>query len=67
MKQALLRAKELGIADRVSCFQSDLTSSFPLDGQKFDVVIGHFLLYDVEHFPLYTLEPPKTDRKPWRI
>ncbi|MBC8286181.1 MAG: class I SAM-dependent methyltransferase [Nitrospinae bacterium] len=41
--QALLRARELGVADRVSCFQSDLTSS--LAGQKFDVVVGHFSLY----------------------
>ncbi len=45
VEQALLRAQELGIADRVSCLQSDLTSSFPLEGQKFDVVVGHFSLY----------------------
>jgi ubiquinone/menaquinone biosynthesis C-methylase UbiE len=43
--QAMLRAKRLGIANRVSCFQSDLTSSFPLKGQEFDVVVGHFSLY----------------------
>jgi len=45
VEQALLRAEGLGIANRVSCFQSDLTSTFPLDGQKFDVVVGHFSLY----------------------
>ncbi len=48
VKQALLRAQELSIADRVSCFQSDLTSSFSLEGQKFDVVVGHFSLYALE-------------------
>ena len=42
--QALLRAQELGIADRVSCFQSNLTSPYPGDGQKFDVVVGHYTL-----------------------
>jgi len=45
VSQALLRAQEIGIADRVSCFQSDLTSPLPVDGQKFDVVVGHFSLY----------------------
>ena len=43
--QALLRAQELGIAERVSCFQSDLTSPLPADSEKFDVVVGHFSLY----------------------
>jgi len=43
--QALLRAQKLGVADRVSCFQLDLTSPLPVDGQKFDVVVGHFSLY----------------------
>lgn len=43
--RALLRAQELGIADRVSCFQSDLTSPLPAGGEKFDVVVGHFCLY----------------------
>ena len=43
--QTLLRAQELGIADRVSCFQSDLTSPLPANTEKFDVVVGHFSLY----------------------
>ena len=43
--QALLRAQELGIAERVSCFQSDLTSPLPANTEKFDVVVGHFSLY----------------------
>ena len=43
--RALLRAQELGVSDRVSCFQSDLTSPLPVGGQKFDVVVGHFSLY----------------------
>ncbi|HIE42227.1 MAG TPA: class I SAM-dependent methyltransferase, partial [Nitrospinaceae bacterium] len=29
----------------VSCFQSDLTVPFPVGGEKFDVVVGHFSLY----------------------
>jgi SAM-dependent methyltransferase len=41
--EVLSRAQRLGIANRVSCFQSDLTSL--LVGQKFDVVVGHFSLY----------------------
>ena len=43
--RTLLRAQELGGSDRVSCFQSDLSSPLPVDGQKFDVVVGHFSLY----------------------
>ena len=43
--QALLRAKELGISNRVSCFQSDFTS--PLVRKKFDVIVGHFSLYTI--------------------
>ncbi len=43
--QTLLRAHQLGIANRVSCFQSDLTCPFPIEGQMFDVVVGHFSLY----------------------
>ena len=44
--QTLLRARKLGVAHRVSCFQSDLRS--PLVGQKFDVVVGHFSLYTLK-------------------
>ena len=43
--QSLIRAKELGISNRVSCFQSDFTSS--LVGKKFDVIVGHFSLYTI--------------------
>ena len=45
VEQALLRAQELGIANRVSCFKSDLTTYFPLTGENFDVVVGHFSFY----------------------
>lgn len=31
VEQTLLRAQELGIANQVSCFKSDLTDSFPLE------------------------------------
>ena len=45
VEQTLLRAQELGIANQVSSFQSDLTAYIPLVGEKFDVVVGHFSLY----------------------
>ena len=45
VEQALLRAQELGISNRVSYFKSDLTTSFPMNGENFDVVVGHFSLY----------------------
>ena len=45
VEQVLLRAQELGIANRVSCFEFDLASPFPLIGEKFDVVVLHFSLY----------------------
>jgi len=41
--RALIRAEELGV--EISCFQSDLTVPFPVDVEKFDVVVGHFSLY----------------------
>jgi SAM-dependent methyltransferase len=43
--RALLRAQEMGITDRVSCFQHDLNSPLPKINEKFDVVVGHFCLY----------------------
>ena len=45
VEQTLLRAQELDIANQVSCFKSNLTASFPMIGEKFDVVVGHFSLY----------------------
>jgi ubiquinone/menaquinone biosynthesis C-methylase UbiE len=45
VEQTLLRAQELGIANQVSCFKSDLTAAIPMVGEKFDVVVGHFSLY----------------------
>lgn len=45
VEQTLLRAQELGLSDRVTCFQSDLTSPLSVEGQKFDVVVAHFSLY----------------------
>jgi ubiquinone/menaquinone biosynthesis C-methylase UbiE len=46
--QVLRRAQAMGIANRVSCLQSDLISPFPFDEKKFDVVVGHFSLYTLE-------------------
>ena len=43
--QTLLRAQKMGIADQVSCLESDLTAPFPMTEEKFDVVVGHFSLY----------------------
>ena len=45
VEQTLLRAEELDIANQVSCFKSNLTASFPMIEEKFDVVVGHFSLY----------------------
>jgi ubiquinone/menaquinone biosynthesis C-methylase UbiE len=45
IETTLQRAQELGIDDRVSCFQADLTAPLPVDTKKFDVIIGHFCLY----------------------
>ncbi len=45
VEQTLLRAQELGIASQVSCFKSNLTVYIQQDGEKFDVVVGHFSLY----------------------
>ena len=45
VERALFRAKELGITNKVSFFQSDLT--LPLTGEKFDVIVCHFSLYTI--------------------
>jgi ubiquinone/menaquinone biosynthesis C-methylase UbiE len=45
VEQALLRAQELGFTSQASFIHSDLTTTFPLTGEKFDVVVGHFSLY----------------------
>jgi ubiquinone/menaquinone biosynthesis C-methylase UbiE len=47
VEQTLLRAQELGVTNQVSCFKSDLTAFTPMIGEKFDVVVGHFLLYTI--------------------
>ena len=46
--QTLLRAQKLNIAERVSCFQSDLITPFPVTGQKYDVIVAHFSLYTLD-------------------
>lgn len=46
--QALLRAQELGIADGVTCYPSNLSSFLPLEGQKFDVIVAHFSIYTLQ-------------------
>ena len=45
VEQTLHRAQELGITNQVSCFKSDLSAFSPIIGEKFDVVVGHFVLY----------------------
>ena len=41
------RARELGILDRVTCFQSDLSESPPLKENSIDIVIAHFSIYTI--------------------
>ena len=41
------RARELGILDRVTCFQSDLTESPSLKENSIDIVITHFSIYTI--------------------
>jgi len=41
------RARELGIFDRVTCFQSDLSESPPLKENSIDIVITHFSIYTI--------------------
>ena len=41
------RARELGILDRVTCFQSDLSESPSLKENSIDIVISHFSIYTI--------------------
>ena len=41
------RACELGILDRVTCFQNDLSESPPLKENSIDIVIAHFSIYTI--------------------
>jgi ubiquinone/menaquinone biosynthesis C-methylase UbiE len=41
------RAHELGILDRVTCFQNDLSESPPLKENSIDIVISHFSIYTI--------------------
>ena len=41
------RAGELGILDRVTCFQNDLSESPPLKENSIDIVISHFSIYTI--------------------
>ena len=41
------RAYELGILDRVTCFQNDLSESPPLKENSIDIVISHFSIYTI--------------------
>ena len=41
------RAHELGILDRVTCFQNDLSESPPLKQNSIDIVISHFSIYTI--------------------
>ena len=40
-------ARELGILDRVTCIQSDLSESPPLKENSIDIVIAHFSIYTI--------------------
>jgi len=41
------RAHELGILDRVTCFQNDLSEGPPLKEDSIDIVIAHFSIYTI--------------------
>ena len=41
------RAHELGILERVTCFQNDLSQSSPLKDNSIDIVISHFSIYTI--------------------
>lgn len=41
------RAHELGILDRVTCLQNDLSESPPLKDNSIDIVISHFSIYTI--------------------
>jgi len=41
------RAVALGILDRVTCFQNDLSESPPLKENSIDIVISHFSIYTI--------------------
>ena len=41
------RAGELGILDRVTCFQNDLSEISPLKENSIDIVISHFSIYTI--------------------
>jgi len=41
------RARELGILDRVTCFQNDLSERPPLKEDSIDIVITHFSIYTI--------------------
>ena len=60
------RAEELGIAERVTCVQSDLASPLPVDAVKYDVVVGHFSLYTLASDELrkFALENLKSVMQP---
>ena len=38
---------ELGILDRVTCLQNDLSESPPLKENSIDIVISHFSIYTI--------------------
>jgi len=41
------RARELGVLDRVICFQSNFSESPPLKEKSIDIVIAHFSIYTI--------------------
>ena len=46
--QVLRRARNLGVIEAVSCFQSDFTKPLPVSRKKFDLIVVHFSLYTLK-------------------
>ncbi|MFT4577299.1 MAG: ubiquinone/menaquinone biosynthesis C-methylase UbiE [Nitrospinales bacterium] len=47
LSQARMRARDLGISDRVACVQSDITAAPVFKGNSLDVVVAHFSIYTI--------------------
>ena len=48
LNQVRMRARDLGISDRVACFQNDISAA-PIFKENFlDVVVAHFSIYTIQ-------------------
>jgi ubiquinone/menaquinone biosynthesis C-methylase UbiE len=47
LNQVRMRARDLGVSDRVTCFQNDITADPVFKGNSLDVVVAHFSIYTI--------------------